>query len=73
MTWANGTHTTVTVEEDSSEVAIVDHGERVANGRNATSRTVSETLDLADEHDRLATLLRRAARRAYDNERTRKR
>jgi hypothetical protein len=70
MTWANGTHTVVTVE--GTEVAILDRSERLANGVNATSRTVSEVLDLADEHDNLSRILRRAARRAYDNEQSKK-
>jgi hypothetical protein len=63
--WNNGTVTTIEVVEDT--ITINDVGELIEGGSKTVDRSIEETLDLADEHDELNRLLRRAARRAQDN------
>jgi len=70
MTWENGTQTKIVAV--GSQVHITDIGERLTTGHIVDVRSVSETLDLADEHDEHARQLRLAARRAWNNEQSKK-
>lgn len=70
MTWENGTQTKIVTV--GSEVHVTDIGERLTTGHAVTVRSVSETLDLADEHNELARQLRLAARQAWNNEQSKK-
>jgi hypothetical protein len=68
MRWAIGTVTEIDVEGDEVIVTDIDPSGRLQATARTTRRSVSETLDLADEHDDLARQLRAAARRAWANQ-----
>jgi hypothetical protein len=68
MNWAIGTVTKIDVENDEVIVTDVDPSGRLQATERTTRRSVSETLDLADEHDELARQLRSAARQAWANQ-----
>lgn len=68
MSWAIGTVTNIDVENDEVVVTDIDQSGRLQATERTTRRSVSETLDLADEHDELARQLRAAARRAWANQ-----
>lgn len=62
MTWTGGTVTTI--ETVGALVEVHDEGERMLGGEASCVRTIDETLNLADEHDECARLLRAAAKKA---------
>jgi hypothetical protein len=63
--WKNGTTTVIEVVED--KILVTDEGPYMEGGTREVEQDIDATLDLADEHDELNRLLRRAARRAQDN------
>lgn len=71
MRWNNGTVTNV--QAVGMHVEIEDVSGRLKNGGESITRTIDEALDLADEHDECARLLRAAARKAQDNANAQKR